>query len=98
MSRWFYTGNVTWTRNYVYDLEYGLHEMLLQSPHRTLDPEVGIQRLPARGAPAQRLPSPGAAASWAAVGHASHPPSPTNPPFSCRKPTFSTSPRTSPAS
>ena len=26
----------------VYGLEFTLHEMLLQSPHRTLDPEVGL--------------------------------------------------------
>lgn len=41
VNRWFHTGNVTNTRSYVYDVEYMFHEMLLQSPHRTLDPEVG---------------------------------------------------------
>jgi hypothetical protein len=37
----------------VYNTETGLHEMLLQSEHRTLDPEVGagaMGTLPARGA------------------------------------------------
>lgn len=35
-----------------YQLEMGLHEMLLQSPHRTLDPEVGA--LPCRSLGAGR--------------------------------------------
>ena len=40
--RLFDAGNHSWANDEsVYALELGLHEMMLQSPHRTLDPEVG---------------------------------------------------------
>lgn len=39
-NRLFEANNLTRNFDGVYDLEFGFHEMLLQSPHRTLDPDV----------------------------------------------------------
>ncbi len=39
--RLFNEGNITWYNDgWLYGLETALHEMLMQSQHRTLDPEV----------------------------------------------------------
>lgn len=78
-----------------YQLEMALHEMMLQSPHRTLDPEVRRRgRRPVKGPRASSSGSRGAltasltsfAASLASCRSPTHPPAhlPT-----CRKPTFS---------
>lgn len=81
----------------VYQLEMALHEMMLQSPHRTLDPEVGRRgRRWLLGGP--HLPMPGlrGARSPARASFAAPPTSlrsPTPPPI-CRKPTFSMCPST----
>ena len=84
----------------VYQLEMALHEMMLQSPHRTLDPEVRRRgRWPVKGPFASSHGSRGAlaapltslAAPLTLRRSPAHPPA--HPPI-CRKPIFSTCPST----